>query len=73
MLQTIIARLSSARARNYFYALSTAFLAFAVGYDWIAPDKLPLWLTLLAALFAVTSGGTATVVLSRQRKDGTVQ
>lgn len=69
----IIAELSSARVRNYFYALSTAFLAFAVGYDWISPDKLPLWLTLLAAVFAITSGSTATVVLSKQRKDGTVQ
>jgi hypothetical protein len=72
MLSKVIAALSSPRARNYFYALSTAFLAFAVGYDWIAVDKLPLWLTVLAALFAVTSGSTATVVLAQQRKNGTV-
>lgn len=73
MLDKIVALLSSARTRNYFYALSTAFLAFAVGYDWISPDKLPLWLSLLAAVFAITSGSTATMVLSKQRKDGTVQ
>lgn len=70
MLQKLIATVTSARARNYFYALATAFLAFAVGYDWIAADKLPLWLGLLAAIFAIGAGGTATVTLAKQRRDG---
>lgn len=70
MLQKLIANVTSARARNYFYALATAFLAFAVGYDWIAADKLPLWLGLLAAVFAIGAGGTATVTLAKQRRDG---
>jgi len=72
MLTKIIAAISSARARNYFYALSTAFLAVAVSYDLIAPEQLPVWLTLLAALFAISGGGTATAVLAKQRRDGTV-
>jgi len=72
MLSKIIAAISSARFRNYLYSLACALLAFAVGYDWISPDKLPLWLTLLAALFAITGTGTASLVLAKQRRDGTV-
>lgn len=70
MLDKIIATVSGARFRNWFYGICTAFLAFAVGYDWIAPDKLPLWLGLLAAIMAIGGGTTATIKLAQQRRDG---
>lgn len=63
----------TAQAREYLYAVATAVLALAVGYDWIAPDKLPLWLGLTAAVFAIGATSTAAVVVHRQRKDGTVE
>lgn len=72
MLDKLIATLTSAKARNYLYAVATAFLAFAVGYDWITPDKLPVWLGLLAAIFAIGATSTATVTTYRQRQDGTL-
>lgn len=64
--------LASARARQYLYALALALLAFAVGYEWIAPDKLPYWLGLIAAVFAMGATGTATLAVRQQRKDGTL-
>ncbi len=68
----MLEKLASPRGREYLYALATAALAFAVGYDWIAPDKLPLWLGLVAALFAIGGTGTAFVAVRQQRKDGTL-
>ena len=66
-------RLTSARARQYLYAVALAALAFAVGYDWIAPDKLPYWLGLISALLAMGATGTAAVVVRQQRRDGIVE
>jgi hypothetical protein len=68
----MLEKLTSAQARQYFYVVSTAALAFAVGYDWIAADKLPLWLGLMAALFAISATGTAAMVVRKQRSDGTL-
>lgn len=72
MFQKILSTLISARARQYFYALATAGLALLVGYGFIAPGHVPLWLGFLAALFAIGATGTATVVVRQQRKDGTL-
>lgn len=69
----MLEKLASPRGREYLYAVATAALAFAVGYDWIAPDKLPLWLGLTAALFAIGATGTATAFVHQQRKDGTLR
>lgn len=70
-LAEMLEKLTNARVRQYFYALATAMLAFAVGYNWIAPDKLPLWLGVFAALFAISATATATVAVAKQRGDGT--
>ena len=68
----MLEKLTSAQARQYGYAVATALLAFAVGYDWISADKLPLWLGLLAAVFAMGATGTAALVVRKQRADGTL-
>jgi len=68
----MLERFTTPRIRQYGYALATALLAFAVGYDWIAADKLPLWLGVLAAVFAMGATGTAALVVKAQRRDGTL-
>lgn len=65
--------ITKAQLCQYLYAVATAALAFAVGYEWIAPDKLPLWLGLIAALLGGTATLTATVRTAKQRKDGTLE
>lgn len=69
----MIEKLTTAKARQYFYALATAILALAVGYEVVAPDKVPLWLGAFAALFAIGATSTATVTVRQQRKDGTIR
>lgn len=68
----MLSKLTSAKAVQYFYTVALAVLAFAVGYEWIAPDKLPLWLGLTAAVFGMGATGTAAVRVHLQRKDGTL-
>lgn len=68
----MLEKLTSPRVRQYGYALATALLALAVGYDWISDDKLPLWLGVLAAVFAMGATSTATLVVRSQRADGTL-
>lgn len=68
----MLEKLTSAQARQYGYSLATALLAFAVGYDWITADQLPLWLGVLAAVFAMGATGTAALVVRKQRTDGTL-
>jgi hypothetical protein len=69
-MEPILRRITTAQAAQYFYTLALALLAFAIGYDWIADDKLPLWLGLLAALFGMGATGTAALRVRQQRKDG---
>ncbi|MCH9729819.1 MAG: hypothetical protein K0U84_09120 [Actinomycetia bacterium] len=66
----MLEKLTTAKARQYFYAVTTALIAFAVGYDWISADKVPLWLGLMAAVFAIGATSTATLVVKKQRADG---
>lgn len=68
----MLQRIDWPRARQWLYGVATAVLALAVGYDWIAPDKLPLWLGLVAALFVISATSTAAVAVRKQRKDGTL-
>lgn len=72
MLETLIAKLTSPKAINWFYTVACAVLAFAVGYDWIAADKLPLWLGLTSAVLGIGATGTASLRLAKQRRDGTL-
>jgi hypothetical protein len=65
-------KLTTAQVCQYLYTVATAALTFAVGYDWIAPDKLPLWMGLIAAILAISVTGTAAVRVRRQRRDGTL-
>jgi hypothetical protein len=69
----MLAKLTTAKARQYLYALATALLALLVGYDIIAADQVPLWLGFVAALFAIGATSTATLVVRSQRKDGTLE
>ena len=68
----MLEKLTSAKARQYFYALATAVLALLVGYGVISPEQVPLWLGFAAALFAMGATTTAAVVVHQQRKDGTL-
>lgn len=69
----MLQQLTTPKARQYFYAVSSALLAVLVGYGIIAPDQVPLWLGFLAALFAISATSTAAVVVAEQRKDGTLE
>lgn len=68
----MLAKLTTAQARQYLYALATAALALLVGYDIVSPDQVPLWLGFIAALFAIGATSTATLVVRKQRQDGTL-
>lgn len=68
----MLAHITSPRARQYLYGLATAVLALLVGYDVIADDQVPLWLGVLAAVFAAGATSTATLVVRAQRRDGTL-
>ena len=68
----MLEKLTTPQSRQYGYALATALLALAVGYDWISDDKLPLWLGVLAALFAMGATSTAALVVRAQRGNGTL-
>lgn len=70
MLEKWIARLTSPRGINWLYTVATAALALLVGYGVIAPDKLPLWLALMAATLGMGATGTAALRLHGQRRDG---
>jgi len=63
-------QLLTPKVRNYLYAVATAAMAVAVAYGLISPDQVPLWLSLAAALLAITATSTATVVTKAQRDTG---
>lgn len=64
--------LADPKVRQYLYSTATAVLALLVGYDIVAPDQVPLWLGFAAAVFAISATSTAAVVVSQQRRDGTL-
>lgn len=65
-------KLPSAQVRQWGYTVVTAGLALLVFYKIISPEALPYWLTLVAALFAMSATATAAMAVSQQRKDGTL-
>lgn len=68
----MLQNLTSSRGRQWMYSVATALLALFVGYGIIAPEHVPLWLGFVAALFAISATSTAAVVVSQQRRDGTL-
>ncbi len=58
------------RVRQYGYALSAAVLSLLTGYNIIAPEHVPLWLGVVAAVFAISATSTAAVMVRDQRKTG---
>ena len=66
----MLEKLTTARARQHYYSIVTAALAVLVFYDIVSADSVPLWLGLVAAVFAVSATGTAAVVTRQQRRDG---
>lgn len=70
MLDKLIAVTKNTKVILWLYTIATALLALLVGYGFIAPDKLPLWLGLVAAVFGMGATSTAGVRLYGQRRDG---
>lgn len=70
MFEKIVAKLASPRGINWLYTVATAALALLVAYGVIAPEKLPLWLALMAATLGMGATGTASLRLHGQRRDG---
>ncbi|WP_166905923.1 hypothetical protein [Mycobacterium sp. DL440] len=58
--------------RQWLYGITVAAITVAVGYKAIAPEHAPMWLDLAANVLGISGTGTAGVMLSRQRKDGTL-
>jgi len=59
-----------ARLRMWAYGVSVAVVGLLIGYERIAPDKAPLWLALISAVFLMTTGTTAAYNVYHQRKAG---
>ncbi|MEU9805433.1 hypothetical protein [Mycobacterium sp. NPDC050853] len=60
------------RRRQWLYGIAVAAIAVAVAYKMIAPEHAPVWLDLAANVFGFGGTSTAGMMLSRQRKDGTL-
>jgi hypothetical protein len=63
----------NAQVRQWIYGVVTAVLAVLVVYKIVDADAVPLWLTLAAAILGVGATGTATVAVSKQRKNGSLR
>lgn len=68
----MLQKLTTPKSRQWLYSIATAVLALLVGYDVIAAEQVPLWLGVVAAVFATGAMGTAAAVVREQRRDGTL-
>ena len=67
----MLQKITTPAIRQWFYTVAAALLAVLVFYNIVSADSVPLWLSLIAAIGAV-SNTQAAVVTSQQRKDGTL-
>lgn len=65
--------LPSPAVRQWLYGIVTTALPILVVLKVIAPEDVPLWLALSAAVLGTVGGGTAFVAIRSQRKDGTLE
>lgn len=58
-MKNFTAWLSTAAGRKAIYAVAIAAIALVAGYGIIDPEKIPLWMGLIAALLGVAAPITA--------------
>jgi branched-subunit amino acid transport protein len=64
--------LPSSKVRLYLYSVVSVALTALVAYKIIAPEDVPLWLSIAGTVLGVVTTGTATVATKQQRADGTL-
>lgn len=64
--------LPSSKTRLYIYSVVSVVLTILVAYKLIAPEDVPLWLSLAGTVLGVVTTGTATVATAQQRANGTL-
>lgn len=62
--------LPSSKTRQYVYGVVAVVLSILVAYKLIAPEDVPLWLSLAGTILGVVTTGTATVATKQQRASG---
>jgi branched-subunit amino acid transport protein len=63
-------KLPSSKTRQYLYAVVAVLLSALVAYKVIAPEDVPLWLSIAGTVLGVVTSGTATVATKTQRASG---
>ncbi|MGQ9348968.1 hypothetical protein [Mycolicibacterium gilvum] len=69
----MLERITSPAGRQWLYGVCFAALATLVGLNLVDPQMVPLWLDLAGAVLGIGGTGTAALVVSKQRKDGTLE
>lgn len=64
--------LPSSKTRQYIYGVVAVLLTVLVAYKVIAPEDVPLWLSVAGTVLGVVTSGTATVATKVQRANGTL-
>ncbi|MCU1676125.1 MAG: hypothetical protein JWM93_883 [Frankiales bacterium] len=65
-------KLPSSQVRQYCYGVVAVLLTALVAYKVIAPEDVPLWLSIAGTVLGVVTTGTATVATKQQRSNGTL-
>lgn len=59
----------NAQLRQYLYGIITVAVPILVVYGIVKAEDVPMWIALAAAVLGT---GTATVAVTKQRRDGTL-